>query len=168
MWSKKFNKCSLRASTLAELLVVMVVSSIILLLLTDGLNLFGRYSQIITNRVLRNAEIWNSYCRLESLVTSADSLLLTPAGKVEVYNRGEAGTLSLSDSILLFSRNDTRDTLFQTVTGMGISPARYGNDSLSITLSVNDERLRIAFAPRQKPNIDTRELRELEEKYRYE
>jgi len=167
MWSKEYNKSSLRASTLAELLVVMVISSIILLLLTDGLHLFGRYTQVITNRVVRNAEIWNSYCRLESLVTSADSLLLTPSGSVEVYNKGRAGTLSVSDGMLLFLRNDTRDTLFHSVIGMGILSARDGNDSLSITLSINEERLRIAFSPPQKPEISRYELKNLEEKYGY-
>ena len=167
MWLKEFNKRIVRASTLAELLAVMVISSITLLVLTDGLSLFGRYAHLITNKVVRNAELWNSYCRLESLVTMADSLLATPSGKVNVYGKGAVGSLWVSDSMLLFMRGHINDTLFYSVVDMGISPIRDGLDSLFVILSISKERLRIVFAPGPRPRISTNELKDLEERYGY-
>ena len=146
----------------------MVITSIILLVLTDGLSLFGQYSRLITNRVGRNAEVWNGYCRLESLITSTDSLIALPSGGVEIYSNGEAGILWISDSMLLFMIDKIKDTLFHSVAGMTISYASDGNDSLSITLFTGGERLRIAFAPCPKPKESTYELRDLEERYGYE
>jgi len=148
--------------------VVMVVTSVILLIVTDGLNLFGQYARLVTNRVVRNTELWSNYCRLESLVTSADSLLKTPSGKVEVYHKGEVGALSVSNNMLLFLRNRMNDTLFYSVIDMDVLPAGSGNDSLSITIAIGGERLRLTFAPWPRPKISTHALRDLEERYGYE
>ena len=168
MLSRKFNKCALRSSTLAELLVVMAITSVVLLIFTDGLNLFGQYTRITTNKVVRNAALWDGYCRLESLVTLSDSLLMTSAGKVEVFHKGEVGLLFVSDNMLLFSKNSIKDTLFNAVIGIEISPVENGTDSLSTTIAIGEKELRIAFAPCPKSSISNNKLRYLEEKYGYE
>lgn len=59
-WSKKSDKAAVQASTLAELLVVMVVTSILLLAVTDGLTLFGRYARTVTQRIVRQGETWQA------------------------------------------------------------------------------------------------------------
>ena len=168
MWWKGLNKVSLRASTLAELLVVMVVTSILLLSVTDGLTLFGRYARLITEKVTQNGEVWEGYCRLESLVTSSDSLLLMPSGQVRVYQDGVAAELSVSDSVLSFSREGVKDTLLRSVTGIDVSASALGNDSLLVFLAIGENRLRMAFAPNPKPGATSPELYDLEEKYQYE
>lgn len=168
MWWKGCNKVSLKASTLAELLVVMVVTSILLLSVTDGLTLFGRYARLITEKVTRNGEVWEGYCRLESLVASSDSLSLKPSGQVEVYLDGEAAELSVIDSVLLFSREEERDTVLRSVASIGVSTSAQGSDSLLVFLGIGESRLRIAFTPSPKPGVISPELYDLEEKYRYE
>lgn len=168
MWWKGFNKVSLRASTLAELLVVMVVTSILLLSVTDGLTLFGRYARLITEKVTRNGEVWEGYCHLESLVASSDSLLRMPSGQVGVYRDGVAAELSVSDSVLSFSREGVKDTLLRSVASIDVAPSAQGSDSLLVFLAVGERRLRMAFAPRPKPGTTSPELYDLEEKYRYE
>lgn len=168
MWWKGFNKAHLKASTLAELLVVMVVTSILLLSVTDGLTLFGRYTRLITEKVTRNGEVWEGYCHLESLVASSDSLALMPSGRIEVYQAGVAAELSVGDSVLSFSREGKKDTLLCSVAGIDVSASASGNDSLLVFIAIGQRRLRIAFAPHPKPRAVTPELYDLEEKYRYD
>ena len=167
MWSKEFYKYPLRASTLVELLVVIAITSIVFLSLTEGFTLFGQYSRQISKRIVSNATLWDGYCRLESVVSSADSLLMTPSGKVEVYGNSETGTLIVSDGLLLFSRSYLKDTLFHSVIDIHVSRTRSGPDSLITTFATGDDKLRIAFATSPKPKIRTDELKEMEEQYGY-
>ena len=168
MWLKELNKIFLRASTLTELLVVMVVTSILLLTVTDGLNLFRRYSQIISNRIAYNSEMWDYYCRLEALVSSADSLQLRPSGDVAVYKENDVVSLSVRDSMLFVSDKNVKDTLFRTVAGIDVSTAIDGTGSLVIVLPTDEGMVQINFTPFPKPKITSDKLKNLEDKYRYD
>lgn len=62
----------LRASTLPELLVVMILTVVVLLAVVDGLNLFSRFSHIVMERIERNGERWSDYYLLQTQADEPD------------------------------------------------------------------------------------------------
>lgn len=167
-WSKKSDKAAVQASTLAELLVVMVVTSILLLAVTDGLTLFGRYARTVTQRIVRQGETWAGYCRLASSVAAADSLSAVATGRVAAFTGKDTTVLSLRDSVLSFSVGRMADTLLHPVAGLDLAASPDGNDSLIVWLAVDGDKLRIAFPTAAKPSEATPEVRNQEKEYRYE
>ena len=168
MWSKKNNDRTLKASTLAELLVVMITASILLLAVTDGLNLFKKYSRSVTEQTLANRSLWDGYCRLESVVHSADSMALLDPRHIELFTEKDTLLLLLRDSLLLSSRNDQRGTLLLSVTAIELQKSDSGDDSLIVFLKTLRGRWRIALASPRKPCAFSEKLMEMEKKYSYE
>lgn len=162
------NNLHIKASTIAELLVVMLMTSILLLAVTDGFTVFGRYLGIISEKVVYNKDVWNGYFRLETLIMSSDSLRVTHSGNVDVYRDDDRMELRVVDSLLLFSKGEIKDTILYSVVGIDVLSYPIGNDSLVVLLSIGGNRTRIAFSPNPKPKITDSELHKLEDDYKYE
>ncbi len=137
----------LRASTLAELLVVMVVAGIVLVSVLDGLGLFNRVASSMADRIGQSADFRESYHRLEHLVSSADSLTELE-GRITAWRGGEsAAVLYQRDSLLLALFARQTDTLFSGVISLAALPRedRTGLDSIILQLIRNEGPMRIAL-----------------------
>lgn len=168
MWSKKNNDRTLKASTLAELLVVMITASILLLAVTDGLNLFKKYSRSVTEQTLANRSLWDGYCRLESVVHSADSMALLDPRHIELFTEKDTLFLLLR-TVCCFHRKTTSEiTLLLSVTAIELQKSDSGDDSLIVFLKTSGRRWRIALASPRKPCAFSEKLMEMEKKYSYE
>ena len=140
MKTKKIHE--FRASTLVEMLVVIVVSGVLFLVLFDGVDLVRRY----TNRLNRGL--------------SAGNVLLDNFQQMafHFYRDGERFALgTVQDSLWLCSRENGQDTLFRGVEECRVIPsagylARV--DSLGIRFRYRGKELYFLFAGENKAEED--------------
>lgn len=103
----------LAGSTLSELLVVMVISSVLLLTLFEGFSLFQRFMRGMEKDLSTSIQKFNGYQHLEHLFLSSDSLKESHPG-MEFFRDGEVkAKLHITDSLLIVELPGGRiDTLF--------------------------------------------------------
>lgn len=129
------SRYKLRGTTLAEVLVVMAVSGIVLLVATEGFALFRGYTSALTGRIAENSRFYDGYYRLEELASSADSIT-GENGTVMIWRGGVGSELMLRDSMLIVSYGSVSDTLIRGVRELSME------DSLVVTFA----GLRLAYA----------------------
>lgn len=123
-------KSELRASTLVELLVTMIIAGITILAVMDGLNLIARLHTERTRRLRSFGERIEGFYRLDELIEYADSLVRGEYGKAEVWKDGSRKELFSCDSLLICRRENFSDTLMRGIAGMRMSA-----DSLFVDIS---------------------------------
>lgn len=123
-------KSELRASTLVELLVTMIVAGITVLAVMDGLNLIARLRTERTRRLRSFGERIEGFYRLDELIEYADSLVRGEYGEAEIWKDGRRMELFSCDSMLIFRVGDFSDTLLHEIAGMRMSA-----DSLFVDIS---------------------------------
>lgn len=120
----------MRASTLVELLVTMIIAGITILAVMDGLNLIARLHTERTRRLRSFGERIEGFYRLDELIEYADSLVRGEYGKAEVWKDGSRKELFSCDSLLICRRENFSDTLMRGIAGMRMSA-----DSLFVDIS---------------------------------
>lgn len=154
---------TLRASTLVETLVMMLVAGIVFLAVMDGLTLFTRLQARRTGTLLENGRCRDGYFRLESLAAGADSIRSGREG-VAVYYGGRHSVLILCDSALVYRSGEFRDTLMAGVARLRLSGS--DPDTLEVALAEGFTlRFPVELPPRKQYR---RSLEEIEEGYDYE
>ena len=123
-------RSKLRASTLVELLVAMIVAGITVLIVMDGLNLLAAMYAVRTRRMRSFGERIEGFYRLDELVVYADSVVGDEYGGAEIWKEGRRTELSVCDSSLVCRRDGLCDTLLREMAGM-----RKSADSLFVELS---------------------------------
>ncbi|WP_417171766.1 hypothetical protein [Alistipes putredinis] len=164
------GKTFLRGSTLAETLVMMLVSGIVLLAVTEGLVLFFRL-QIRQAETLFTAEcVREGFYRTEWLVTFADSVTNDARGfgedvSLRVWRNGCATSLRLSDSVLLYTDGGFRDTLLRNVSALRLMENEAGVNSVAIRCGTGlTARFHISATARERHRI---KMEEIENGYGY-
>lgn len=154
---------TLRASTLVETLVMMLVTGVVFLAVMDGLTLFTRLQARRTGALLENGRRRDGYFRLESLAAGADSIR-TGSGGLDIFHRGRHSVLALCDSALVYRTGEFRDTLLTGAGGLRLSGT--DPDTLEVALA---EGFTVQF-PVQPPSGERyrRSLEEIEAGYGYE
>ncbi len=167
-------KCDkrLKASTLPEVLVLLVIGGILLLGVTDGLNLFSRLGNALSGRISAGSEFQTNYEHLSLLTASADSLL-SRRGVLEVYRTGlPTATLRREDSLLLLHLESFTDTLFRSLTAwdtLRAEPSGEGIDTLLVNLATPDDSvITLRFSRRRSSPEPLLQLLEAETDYRYD
>lgn len=166
-------KC-LKAFTIAELLIYMIIAGIIFLSVMEGFSLMVRYSAARTEKIVSGSEYYNGYHRLTGLAMAADSISAGEYDDIVLFLRGvPSAGLSVADSLLIAEKSGLRDTLLRNVARMRIIASdnvRNISDTLCIEVSPpGSERLRIGFGitpPREKSA--ERDILENEKDYNYE
>jgi len=173
---------TLRASTMVELLVVMILAGIVFLSVMDGLGIFRRYAAKMADRIEKAGRFYGDFMRLDGLLSDCDSALsVNWNGMVEIYRGGvRCASLARADSTLLVFINAQPDTLLRGVTAMDCSmvkskkskdetaPVRI--DTLSVAF-ITAERLtaRVSFPTTRLPVEEKRErIEEKEKQHKYE
>lgn len=123
-------KSELRASTLVELLVTMIVAGITVLAVMDGLNIIAKLHTERTRRLRGFGERIEGFYRLDELIEYADSLVRGEYGTAEIWKGGRRMELFSCDSMLIFRVGDFSDTLLHEIAGMRMSA-----DSLFVDIS---------------------------------
>lgn len=165
----KKRKHSLRASTLTEMLVVMILSGIILLSVFDGLGLFEKLLRRFSGELDRSIARMEGFYRLESLFADADSLCQEEDVLV-FYRAGESGWRIVRQDSLLVAEYPDRpdDTLFRKIADWSTIPAAENNGAIDSLILVHDTTI-LRFGVNRSPHRNAvREIETLEKQYRDE
>ena len=163
----------LRGATMVEMLFVIILSAVIMMIVWDGVSLFGRYSTNMISRITANSTFFNDYSRLEALVSSADSIGYR-YGWIELYRPDHSATrLNQANSSVVVTINGRTDTMFRSLSTLyPIQNDRELDriDTLVIWIQrAKESYLKITLAPRRQfHQMAYEKLLRNEEKYRYE
>ena len=112
------------ASTLVEILIVIIVSGILFIALFDGVNLVRRYTNRLNKMLAAGNSLLDSYQQLDHLFLSCDSVTAS-TGIFCFYKGGERLALvEHRDSLLVCTRSIGVDTLFREVEEIRIVSVR--------------------------------------------
>lgn len=139
---------ALRASTMVETLVMMIVAGIVFLTVTEGLGMFMRLQ---TRRIVlmeRSGRLREGVFRLEALAGDADSVEFMGMSVV-VHRNGAEAMLTLSDSALVYRRGGFADTLLTGVGLMRLEEYGYAPDTLEVTIRSRDRALAVRLGIRR-------------------
>ena len=159
----------LPASTLVEVLILMILSGVVFLSVMDGLGLLRRFLDRTAQRIAERTEQYAGYFR----TVDSDSLISEGERTLALYRKGGIhARLSLADSALIVRQDERSDTLLRNVVRLRTVPepvlgARI--DTLIVELRTEqDSVLSIGFVSRRPPDPLLKKLSEQEARYKYE
>ena len=163
----------LPASTLVEVLILMILSGVVFLSVMDGFGLLNRFLDRTSQRISEQTEQYAGYFRTVDLAGDSDSLISEGERTLALYRKGGIhARLSLADSALIVRQDERSDTLLRNVVRLRTVPepvlgARI--DTMIVELRTEqDSVLSIGFVSRRPPDPLLEKLSEQEAKYRYE
>lgn len=115
------------AFTVAELLVIMIISGAVFLSVMEGTALFRKFGAAIAGRIGRNSGFFADYCRLDDMVRHADSIRAVEKGACEIYYEGIiCYRLVEKDSVLVAYADGFRDTMSVKISGLSVVSEKSG------------------------------------------
>lgn len=110
----KVINTKLRATTLPELLIVIILSGILFIFLFEGMNIVNKYNHMLCNRLLAKNELFYSHSTFEILMEETDSIrTIDEIDSLYFYKNGEVMRTLIFDSCgLCISYKELKDTLF--------------------------------------------------------
>ena len=106
----------LPASTLVEILILMILSGVVFLSVMDGLGLLRRFLDRTAQRIAERTEQYAGYFRTVDLAGDSDSLISEGERTLALYRKGGIhARLSLADSALIVRQDERSDTLLRNV-----------------------------------------------------
>lgn len=130
----------LKANTLVELLLTMVISGIIFLLVFDGVDIIKKFSYTVNKRITANQTVLYSHRFMEHLMENADSVI-GRSNKLLFYRAGiVSDSVTIGDSFFIMESRGVPDTLFAGYIDYHITPSLDNTahvDSLYINCVVN-------------------------------
>ena len=163
----------LPASTLVEVLILMILSGVVFLSVMDGLGLLRRFLDRTAQRIAERTEQYAGYFRTVDLAGDSDSLISEGERTLALYRKGGIhARLSLADSALIVRQDERSDTLLRNVVRLRTVPEPVPGariDTMIVELRTEqDSVLSIGFVSRRPPDPLLEKLSEQEAKYRYE
>lgn len=163
----------LPASTLVEVLILMILSGVVFLSVMDGLGLLSRFLDRTSQRIAERTEQYAGYFRTVDLAGDSDSLISESERTLAIYRKGGIHAwLSLADSALIVRQDERSDTLLRNVVRLRTVPEPVPGariDTMIVELRTEqDSVLSIGFVSRRPPDPLLEKLSEQEAKYRYE
>lgn len=119
---RKYRK--LQASTISELLVLMIISGIILISVFNGFDSFQVIRSRITNGLNNRMAYIEGYYEMENIISLTDSII-SHGEILELFRSGEKWIhIAVSDSLLLLydEPSSYKDTLMKHVSGYSLYP----------------------------------------------
>lgn len=154
----------LRALTLTEVLVVMLIAGILFLSVMEGMWLFRRQTDSIVTRITRNLRFYEGYYRLEDIITSTDSIASIGGDRILCRKSpSENITLFLCDSVLIANYRNHTDTLFTRVERLQVIKASGQSrvDTLCLLIREGNDPWAIKFPV--QPSVTKAPLQQMEE-----
>jgi len=130
----------LKANTLVELLLTMIISGIIFLLVFDGVEIIKKFSYTVNKRIASTQTVLYSHQLMEHLMENADSVMES-SSKLLFYREGiVSDSITIGDSFFILESRGVTDTLFAGYLNYRITPLLDRTDqidSLHINCIVN-------------------------------
>lgn len=111
------KRTKIKAFTLNEILVVMVLTAIVSFIAFEGLSLYQRMYGYVVLHNNQSMEMYDNYSRTQGLFCSADSIF-EEDGYLKIYRGNECmGSFKVCDSLMTFKPGNSLilDTLFTQV-----------------------------------------------------
>lgn len=103
----------LKASTLIELLLTMIISGIIFLLVFEGVEIIKKINFSVNNRLTDNERMLYSHQFIEYLMENADSVIQQDNNLLFFREGFASDSLSIEPSSFILKSKGSKDTLFQ-------------------------------------------------------
>ena len=163
---------TLAASTLVEMLIVIIVSGILFIALFDGVDLVRRYTNRLNKRLSAGNSLLDSYQQLDHLFQSCDSVTAS-VGTFCFYKGGERLALvEHRDSLLVCTRSTGVDTLFRGVEETRVVPVRDVPvlvDSLGVRFRARGKSCYFEFGIARRPENEwSQEVLDIENQFKKE
>lgn len=163
----------LPASTLVEVLILMILSGVVFLSVMDGFGLLNRFLDRTSQRISEQTEQYAGYFRTADLAGDSDSLISEGERTLALYRKGGIhARLSLADSALIVRQDERSDTLLRNVVRLRTVPEPVPGariDTMIVELRTEqDSVLSIGFVSRRPPDPLLEKLSEQEARYKYE
>lgn len=159
----------LNASTLVEMLVVMILSSIVLFSLFEGFNLFTRFKNSTRERMSASIRRFDAYRNLGHLFASSDSVK-GDVTRIDFFKSGEsAATLHTLDSTwTVILPGGQEDTIFRAVSDVQLM-FNGDNPQLIDSIRFQDGGIPIRYGVSHDPSQETaKKLRKIAEENLHE
>lgn len=158
------KKIRISAFTIAEMLVVMIISGILFLCLFNATELAERYMSGLNTKFYSEQQLLDGFYRMDQLFQQSDSI--KEIDKMFHFYQSDSccATVGLIDSTLFCNKNIFTDTLFRRVISLEIKETHL--DSLKIKLKHKDKLLIFDFGLRnQEKHEKETQIKESEEYY---
>ena len=137
------------ASTLAELLIVMIISGVVFLLVFDGIQISRKLSIRLASRLTQNNDLMSQYFILEELFQNRDSVSYSGNRLFFSKNGEHIENITLENNRLIVTRAHHTDTLFQQVTKWDIKSSTPPEvDSLFLWIQIGKREIRLSLGSR--------------------
>ncbi len=130
----------LKANTLIELMLTMIISGIIFLLVFEGVEIIKKFSLSVNKRLTDNEKILYSHQFMEHLMENADSVVQQDNNLLFFREGFVSDSVSIETSSFILKSNGSKDTLFQNYIDYHILlvlDTQTQVDSLFIVSSIN-------------------------------
>lgn len=111
------KRTEIKAFTLNEILIVMVLTGIVSFIVFEGLSLYQRMYGYVVLQNKQSMEIYDNYFRTQGLFSNADSIC-EEDGYLKIYRENDCvGGIKVRDSVMTFKpiNSENIDTLFEHV-----------------------------------------------------
>lgn len=105
-------KKQMKANTLVELLLTMIISGIIFLLVLDGVDIIKRFGRVVDNRISATQTSLYSHQFMEHLVENADSIIRKDDKLLFYRENMVSDSVTIHDAGFVLSSRGLTDTLF--------------------------------------------------------
>lgn len=148
--------------TIIELTIVMVISTIVLFVATQGVGIVQRLAIVQTQEIIESNSLFNDYLLFETAVGSSDSVVY--AGNLAIiFSNPKQLYILNQDSVAVFDR----DTLFKTSHKITYSQ-RSSTDTLVVTITSAGSNTELSFLLSQRiQNTRAKEIERAESNYNY-
>lgn len=139
----------LRGTTMAELLVVMIVSGILFLLLFDGLSIVQQYGRILDKKLFEKSGLLYSHQVFEALLEKTDSIRRNENELCLYMSEGsDIERLYMDSACILFHKTECTDTLFTGLINIELHAADSHSsliDSLFLSVRIGKDTVRLEY-----------------------
>ncbi|MDR2125804.1 MAG: type II secretion system GspH family protein [Prevotellaceae bacterium] len=131
----------IKAFTLVELLVVMIIAGIIMLSIMEGFHLVHRVTLGKQIQIADNMDVYDAYFHLENIISNSDSVIADDDANLTFYaNSNYRSSLYRENSLLIISFAGISDTVLQNISALRLikSDLLYISDTVAIDIPYKD------------------------------
>ncbi len=141
---------NIKASTMIEILVVMIISGIVIGLTFEGMDIFRRFSGKVAGEIVKTDGLFSTYTSLNTIVGNSDSLTLKNDTVGLYRKRYVFGNIYTEDSKLIIRILNNSDTLPVNVESLKIK-----SGTVTDTLFVETEKITLYVCTKERAVITT-------------
>jgi prepilin-type N-terminal cleavage/methylation domain-containing protein len=131
----------IKAFTLTELLVVMIIAGIIMLSIMEGFNLVYRITFNKQTQIVENMDIYDAYYHLENIINNSDSVIAGYNDNLTFYtDNGYHSSMYKENNFLIISFAGINDTVLKNISELKLieTGLNYIPDTVAINIAYKD------------------------------